>query len=110
MTLRNTLVSSVLSNEGLVRSDDSDLTLRIFTSKRCGFSNVAVRYAQDVVDRLKCNSRNIRVVESSVDDDPSLLEKHKIVALPMTVVNNYYIIGVPSSGELESIIQDLLET
>ncbi|MDF1539948.1 MAG: hypothetical protein P1Q69_13710 [Candidatus Thorarchaeota archaeon] len=110
MTLRNTLVSSVLSSLGLEQSDEANLTIQIFTSKRCTFSKVAIGQAQDVVARLNYKNRSIRVVESPVDDNPSLLEDLKIVALPMTVVNDYYLVGVPSSGELESIIRNILES
>lgn len=99
------MASSVLSSQDLRRSDESDFTIRVFTSKHCEHSKVALGQAHYVAEKLNRENLSLEVVESSVDDEPTLLEAFNILALPMTVVNDCYLIGVPSSEELESIIQ-----
>ena len=108
--LRNTIISSVLSALRLGKADESEVVIQVFTSAKCEFSDVAIGQALDVVENLANENENLRIVETSVDRDPSLLEQFNIIALPLTVVNDYYIVGVPSRRDLESIINKVLDS
>ncbi|MFW9847994.1 MAG: hypothetical protein ACFFF4_02575 [Candidatus Thorarchaeota archaeon] len=84
------------------------LPVRVFTSKRCEFSNVALEHVRSVVDSSRYRRKNLKVVEESVDDNVSLLEEFNIMALPMTVIGDFYILGIPSTQDLESILNKVV--
>ncbi|GAH73399.1 unnamed protein product, partial [marine sediment metagenome] len=102
MTLRNPMASSTLTSRVPDGDNEAPLRIRVFTSERCAFSQIALENVRCVVQNLKQSNQELEVVEDSVDGNPNILEAHNIMALPLTVVGNFYIVGIPTFQDLES--------
>ncbi|MCK5151695.1 MAG: hypothetical protein KAQ65_07640 [Candidatus Thorarchaeota archaeon] len=110
MTLRNPMASSILTSSVPDGDNVAPLRIRVFTSERCAFSQIALEHVRCVVQNLKQSKQELEVVEASVDGNPNILETHNIMALPLTVVGDFYILGIPTSRDLESLLNEMLRT
>ncbi len=110
MTLRNPMASSTLTSRTFEGNNESSFRIRVFTSERCEFSQIALEHVRNVVKNLKHATQELKVIETSVDEDTSVLEEYNIMALPMTVVGDCYIVGIPTTRDLESLLNEMLRT
>ncbi|MHA1907753.1 MAG: hypothetical protein ACW98Y_10705 [Candidatus Thorarchaeota archaeon] len=108
MTLRNLMASLSLSRNVFEGESDAHPRIRVFTSKRCEFSKVALEHVRFVVHTSKYRGCNLEVIEENIDDNIAILEAYNIMALPITVVGDYYLLGVPSTQDLESVLNRIL--
>ncbi len=108
LTLQNLMASLPLTRNVIDDQPSFPLHVRVFTSKRCEFSDVALEHVRSVVESPRYRRNNLKVVEESVDDNLSLLEEFNIMALPMTVIGDFYILGIPTTLDLESILNKVV--
>ena len=110
MILRNPMASSILTSSVPDGDNVAPLRIRVFTSERCAFSQIALEQVRCVVQNLRQSNQELEVVESSIDGNPNILETHNIMALPLTIVGDFYIVGIPTSRDLESLLNEMLRT
>ena len=51
---------------------------------------------------------DIEVVETSVEEQPEIIEALNAIALPMIMIGNSRIIGLPSSEDIEQLLHQSL--
>ncbi|MFW9909872.1 MAG: hypothetical protein ACFFEF_14995 [Candidatus Thorarchaeota archaeon] len=95
----------VILTEG-VECESSPLKIQVYTSARNRYSGLAVEQVMFIAKKLQ-SRYDLKVVESSVDDNPSLMERSGIIALPLTVIGNYSFVGIPDCRDLERIIHHM---
>ena len=108
MTLGNLMDSLLLSRNIFEGESETHPRILVLTSKRCEFSNIALEHVRSVVHTPKYCRSNLEVIEESIDENVTILEDYNIMTLPMTVVGDYYILGVPSNRNLESLLNRVL--
>jgi glutaredoxin len=84
------------------------LKINVFTSKSCSFCNEAVDAACRAADTFRKFNLDIEVVETSVEEKPEIIEALNAIALPMIMIGNSRIIGLPSSKDIEQLLHQSL--
>ena len=90
--------------------DSKRLQITVLTSKNCFFCHEAVSHAKEVAETLSKLDYELEVVETSIDNDPSIIEKLGVIALPLTIVGNTRIIGISDYDDIEQLVMETLLT
>ena len=100
------------ANTFLVESslDSKKLQITVLTSKNCFFCHEAVSQAKEVAETLSKLDYNLDVVETSIDNDPSIIEKLGVISLPLTIVGNSRIIGISDYDAIEQLVMETILT
>lgn len=80
------------------------LKVNVFTSSNCTFCNEALDAAREAVEKFALLNLPVEVVETSVEDRPEIIEALNAIALPMIIVGNSRIIGLPRAEDIELLI------
>ncbi|RLI58222.1 MAG: hypothetical protein DRO87_05280 [Candidatus Thorarchaeota archaeon] len=92
-----------LEETAMVAAGSDPLRIDVFTSDSCMFCDDALDVARTAAQRLRLFSERVKVVEIDVKKKPWLIEKLDIVALPMTMIGNTRIIGLPTVQDIEHL-------
>ncbi|MGY5860094.1 MAG: hypothetical protein RTU63_12050 [Candidatus Thorarchaeota archaeon] len=84
------------------------LRIDVFTSEYCSFCDNALEVARTAAGRATYLASPVKVIETSVDDRPELIEAYNLVALPLIQVGRSQIIGLPSEDDIERLIHQTL--
>ena len=84
------------------------LRINIYTSQHCAFCNDALEVVHSTVDKISYIGKHVQVVETAIDDKPSLVEDLDILALPMIQIGHLRIIGLPRSEDIEQLIHETI--
>ena len=85
-------------------SESESLKVNVFTSSNCTFCNEALDAARVAAEKFALLNLNVEVIETSVEDRPEIIEALNAIALPMIIVGNSRIIGLPQSEDIELLI------
>ena len=89
-------------------SESESLKVNVFTSSNCTFCNEALDAAREAAEKFALLNLPVEVVETSVEDRPEIIEALNAIALPMIIVGNSRIIGLPRSEDIELLIHHLM--
>ncbi len=88
--------------------ESESLKVNVFTSSNCTFCNEALDAAFEVAEKFNHMQLSVEVIETSVEDRPDVIELFNAIALPMIVVGNSKIIGLPRSEDIENLIHQMM--
>ncbi len=91
---------------GFVSEESESLRINVFTSEYCSFCNEALEIARNAAGKIVYLGNPIEVVETSVDDQPALIEALNLVALPMIQVGKSQMIGLPCQEDIERLVHE----
>ncbi len=89
-------------------SESESLKVNVFTSSNCTFCNEALVAAHEAAEKFAFFDIPVKVIETSVEDNPEIIEAFNAIALPMILVGNSRIIGLPRSEDIESLIHQMI--
>ena len=95
---------SKLKELDTILNKSEPLKIKVFTSKSCSFCNEAMDAACKAANAFRKFNFNIEVVETSVEEQPEVIEELNAIALPMILIGNSRIIGLPSSEDIEQLL------
>ncbi|MFW9868821.1 MAG: hypothetical protein ACFFEL_04275 [Candidatus Thorarchaeota archaeon] len=84
------------------------LKVNVFTSSNCAFCHEALDAAHEVAEKFKHLQLPVEVIETSVEERPEIIEHFNAIALPMIVVGNSRIIGLPRNEDIENLIHQIM--
>ncbi|MFW9807349.1 MAG: thioredoxin family protein [Candidatus Thorarchaeota archaeon] len=87
-----------------ILNEPESLKINVFTSSSCTFCNDALEAAKKAALKFKQFDMHIEVVETSVEEQPELVEALNVIALPVILVGNSQIIGLPSDEDIELLL------
>jgi len=91
---------------GIISKEPDSLRINVFTSEYCSFCEKALEIARTAAGTLDYLGSPIEVVETSVDDQPALIESLNLVALPMIQVGKSQMIGLPCQEDIQRLVQE----
>jgi len=91
---------------GFVSDESENLRIDVFTSEYCSFCEEALKIARTAAGKIAYLGSPIEVVETSVDDQPALIEALNLVALPMIQVGKSQMIGLPCQEDIERLVHE----
>ena len=91
---------------GIISKESDSLRIDVFTSEYCSFCEKALEIAKTAADKIAYLGSPIEVVETSVDDQPALIEALNLVALPMIQVGKSQMIGLPCQEDIERLVHE----
>ncbi len=94
------------SDLGVVSEESERLRIDVFTSEYCSFCEEALEVARTAAGRITYLGSPIEVVETSVDDQPTLIEALNLVALPLIKVGRSQMIGLPCLEDIERLVHE----
>jgi glutaredoxin len=84
--------------------ESESLRINVFTSASCTFCNEALEAAREAARKFCQLNFPIEVIETSVEEEPEIVEALNIIALPMILIGNSQIIGLPRSEDIELVL------
>ncbi|MHA1576929.1 MAG: hypothetical protein ACTSU3_06175 [Candidatus Thorarchaeota archaeon] len=84
--------------------------MTVLTSKNCFFCHEALSQAKEVAESLSKLNYDLDVVEASIDNNPSIVEKLGVVSLPLTIVGDSKIYGISEYDEIEQLVMEAILT
>ncbi|MFW9786449.1 MAG: hypothetical protein ACFFE2_01395 [Candidatus Thorarchaeota archaeon] len=85
--------------------DNSEsLKINVFTSSSCAFCFEALEAAREAAGKFHKFDVPIEVVETSVDEQPEIVEALNVIALPLILIGNSQLIGLPRSEDIELLL------
>lgn len=96
----------VLRDLGIISGESDSLRIDVFTSEYCSFCEKALEIARTAAGKIAYLGSPVEVVETSIDDQPALIEALNIVALPMIQVGTSQMIGLPCQEDIERLVHD----
>ncbi|MFW9962743.1 MAG: thioredoxin family protein [Candidatus Sifarchaeia archaeon] len=92
------------NNQQSFSSESDSIKINVFTSSSCAFCNDALAAAKKVAKKFHKFDFPIEVIETSVEEQPELIEALNVIALPLILIGSSQIIGLPSAEEIELIL------
>ncbi len=89
-------------------SESESLKVNVFTSSTCAFCIEALDAAREAAEKFTLLEIPVEVIETSVEDHPEIIEALNAIALPMILIGNSRIIGLPRSEDIESLIHQMM--
>ena len=92
-------------------SNESDsLKIKVFTSNSCSFCGEALLAAKEAAGKFQNFDIPIEVIETSVEEQPEIVEALSVIAVPMILIGNSRIIGLPETEDIELLLhQNMLK-
>ena len=84
--------------------------INVFTSSSCTFCNEALEAAKEAAKKFNQLNLPIEVIETSVDEQPEVIEALNAIALPMILIGNSQIIGLPRAEDIEQVLHHTMLT
>ncbi|MHA3962188.1 MAG: hypothetical protein AM325_001505 [Candidatus Thorarchaeota archaeon SMTZ1-45] len=92
------------ANQQSISSESDSLKINVFTSSSCTFCNDALTAAKKVAKKFHHFDFPIEVIETSVEEQPEIIEALNVVALPLIRIGGAQIIGLPTVEEIELML------
>ncbi|MGY5856008.1 MAG: thioredoxin family protein [Candidatus Thorarchaeota archaeon] len=89
-------------------NNSESLKINVFTSSSCTFCNEALVAAQEAAEKFNQFDLPIEVIETSVEEQPDIIEALNVIALPMILIGNSQIIGLPSAEDIELLLHQTM--
>ena len=89
-------------------SESASLKINVFTSTSCAFCQDALDAAHEVAEKFNLLNLPVEVVETSVEEQPEIIEAYNAIALPMVLVGSSQIIGLPRTEDIEFMIHQMM--
>ncbi len=89
-------------------NNSESLKINVFTSSSCTFCNEALMAAQEAASKFNQLSLPIEVIETSVEEQPDVVEALNVIALPMILIGNSQIIGLPTAEDIELLLHQTM--
>ncbi len=85
-------------------------TIQIYSSKDSPLSQFAALQIKSMIQRTRTanSGHDLRIQEITMDQQPELFEKMRIIALPTTIIGNKSIVGIPDESILHRLLQEEL--
>ena len=99
---------NVIRDLGQGSEQSANVRIDVFTSEYCSFCEDALEVARSAAGRAACLSSMIEVIETSVDENPEVVEALNLVALPLIQIGHSQIIGLPNQEDIERLIHEKL--
>ncbi|MFX1560268.1 MAG: thioredoxin family protein [Promethearchaeota archaeon] len=84
------------------------LKINVFTSTSCTFCAEAVVAARKAASKFQNFDIPVEVVETSVEERPDIVEALSIIAVPMILVGNSKIVGLPHAEDIELLLHQTM--
>ncbi|MHA2056620.1 MAG: thioredoxin family protein [Candidatus Thorarchaeota archaeon] len=85
-------------------SESESLKIKVFTSSSCTFCSEALEAAREAAKKFHEFNLPIEVIETSVEEQPEIVEALNVIALPMILIGNSQIIGLPNTEDIELLL------
>lgn len=82
----------------------------ILTSKKCFFCNEVVDHVKEAASNLSKFNYELEIVESSIDDNPSIIEELNVLGLPLTIIGETKFLGIPIASDIEQMVHQVILT
>ena len=89
-------------------NNSESLKINVFTSSSCTFCNEALLAAQEAAAKFNQLNLPIEVVETSVEEQPDIIEALNVIALPVILIGTSQIIGLPSTEDIEILLHQTM--
>jgi len=89
-------------------NESGSLKINVFTSSSCTFCNEALEAAQEAARKFHKLNLPIEVIETSVEKQPEIIEALNVIALPMILIGNSQIIGLPRAEDIELVLHQTM--
>ena len=88
--------------------ESESLRINVFTSASCAFCNEALEAAREAARKFHQLNMPIEVIETSIEEQPEIIEALNVIALPMILIGNSQIIGLPRSEDIELLLHQTM--
>ena len=78
--------------------------INVFTSSSCTFCSEALLAAREAASKFQKFDIPIEVIETSVEERPDIVEALSVIAVPMILIGNSQIIGLPQTEDIELLL------
>ncbi len=110
------MTDMIQKRQSTTQESDADSTtslkkvkVTILTSKKCYFCNEVVDHVKKAAYNLSKFNYELEIVESSIDDNPSIIEELNVLGLPLTIIGETKFLGIPIVSDIEQMVhQELL--
>ncbi len=89
-------------------NESESLRINVFTSSSCTFCNEALEAAHEAAGKFHQLNLPIEVIETSVEEQPEIIEALNVIALPMILIGNSQIIGLPRAEDIELLLHQTM--
>jgi glutaredoxin len=100
--LRNWKMLDALFNE------TDSLRINVFTSSSCAFCGEALHAAREAAKKFRDFDMPIEVIETSVEEQPDIVEALSVIAVPMILIGSSQIIGLPQTEDIELLLHQTI--
>jgi len=80
------------------------LKINVFTSSSCTFCCEALLAAREAARKFQYFDMPVEVIETSVEERPEIVEALSVIAVPMILIGNSKIIGLPQTEDIELLL------
>jgi hypothetical protein len=85
-------------------NESESLKINVFTSSSCTFCGEALLAAREAAGKFQKFDMPIEVIETSVEEKPDIVEALSVIAVPMIMIGNTRIIGLPQTEDIEILL------
>jgi len=89
-------------------NDSESVKINVFTSTSCAFCFEALQAARKAARKFQNFDLPIEVIETSVEEKPDIVEALNVVAVPMILIGNSKIIGLPQAEDIELLLHQTI--
>jgi glutaredoxin len=86
----------------------NSLKINVFTSTSCTFCGEALQAAREAAKKFQDFDMPIEVIETSVEEQPDIVEALSVIAVPMILIGNSQIIGLPQAEDIELLLHQTI--
>ncbi len=100
-----------LSNpqEYLVTTNSDDVScIRVYTSNSCPFCSKTLEIVRDIAQSMEIYQTQLQVIEKKIEDLPNEAELNNILAIPLTIIGESRIVGLPREDEVKDLIHQAM--
>ena len=89
-------------------NESESLKINVFTSSSCTFCGEALLAAREAAQKFQNFDMPIEVIETSVEEQPDIVEALNVIAVPMILIGNSKIIGMPQTEDIELLLHQAM--
>ena len=89
-------------------NESESLKINVFTSSSCTFCAEALLAAREAAKKFQKFDMPIEVVETSVEEQPDVVEALSVIAVPMILIGNSKIVGLPQTEDIELLVNQAI--
>ena len=89
-------------------NESESLKINVFTSSSCTFCGQALLAAREAAKKFQKFDMPIEVIETSVEEQPDVVEALSVIAVPMILIGNSKIVGLPQTEDIELLVNQAI--